>query len=853
MDLPSTPESAAPVSREPLSERRAPTEVPALGVAGVLSCAAALGHGIGLAGVGNWLDWQNWAMVLALGLLAAWASRPKARARRTRTWLLILALAAAGRAGIAPVAARSAASPEAAARAGEWRVGRVVRDHRHLGRRGEIDWSLAAPASDAPGLAVESNLRATEGALGDGDLIAILPTAMERRWARSRDLPREDRPLPREPLADEIVRLRPGSAGRDLTGAAILRDLRRSGVQRLDELGDKGEPALSGLLSALLFGETGHLPQGIADLFTRTGTRHMLALSGLHVGILGVIIALPMARCLCAVAAFLSALTGRTWRPSPALPAAALALAFIPLAGQGAPAARAAMALALASLAPRFRRRALGLNLVGVAMVAEIAFDPIAPLRAGVQLSYLATAALIAAASPASRRILGLFPGGGDVRPTWPSGRRRSPWLRVICLRGMRATAIALGTSIVASMATLPVVWTRFGEFSPVGMVATPLAFLPLVVLVVGGWAWLAVAALPGSWATAELQDALLRALAHAAERMLALLSWADGVPWSPLPLPDRSLLWLGGSSLLCLVGLRGAARRSALWLRLGAVGYGLALLPDTGLTTGMERPMARARGLEVHVLDVGNGTAVVVRAPGEPTWIVDAGSRDRVGVARSAVAPLLRSLDVGRLCISLSHDDSDHAGALPWIVRRWPARAWVGPRPTLEEATGVDADPLAGIRRIPLRPGVQRVTDRRAALQILAVHGGDFDSNESSSMLDVRWTPPKGAEDGRTWRVILSGDAEGHGLAAMLHATGSTPAHLEPGPVDALLLPHHGSATRHLGWLLDHLQPREVWVSGSDPPVQREELERRGLPVRSTAEFGAFVWGPAPVDFAPD
>ncbi|MFT7167306.1 MAG: competence protein ComEC [Paracoccaceae bacterium] len=808
--------------------------------------------------MGGLVDFENLLLALGLGLLAARAGGSPGRGagatgRRLWPWIMALALAAGGRAALAPVpaapfpsGAAEAAAKDTPAKTGEWVAGRATRNFRHLGLRGEVDWNVTQPARRPKSSPVEAGFRAASGALHVGDEVVILPTAGTRLWARSRDLPTAGRPLPRRPVADEILRLRSGADGSIWGVGTQLRRLRRAGVKRVETLDD---PATSGLLAALLFGETARLPRGVADLFTRTGTRHMLALSGLHVGLLGVLIALPLARVLCSIAGFLAALLGLRWRPSPALPAAALALAFIPLAGQGAPAARAAMALALASLAPRLGRRPMGLNLVGVALILEIALDPIAPLRAGVQLSYLATAALIAAAPQSARAVLNSLPGGGVVRDTWPSGRRRSPWIRVALQRCLRTMAMALATSLVASIATLPIIWTRFGEFAPIGMLATPVVFPPLVVLVIGGWVWLAMTALPlatvGSHAGSWLADSLAALLADSADRMLTLLSWADRVPWSPLPLPERSVLWLAPAAILILIGLRRAAGsppgRPAPWLRIGTAALGLALFPDLA-STRVNAPSARAATLEVHVLDVGNGTAVIVRAPGEPTWIVDAGSRDRVGVARSGVAPLLRSLDVGRLRFSLSHDDSDHAQALPWILRRWGSDLWVGPRPTLKEARGIDADPLDGVRRIALRPGSQRVTERAAALQILAVHGGDFDRNESSSMLDVRWTAP-GTGTRPSYRVILSGDAEGHGLSAMLHASDPSPAALEPGPVDALLLPHHGSATTHLGWLLDHLQPREVWVSGSDPPVQREELERRGLVVRSTAEIGAFSW----------
>lgn len=157
----------------------------------------------------------------------------------------------------------------------------------------------------------------------------------------------------------------------------------------------------------------------------------------------------------------------------------------------------------------------------------------------------------------------------------------------------------------------------------------------------------------------------------------------------------------------------------------------------------------------------------------------------------------------------------------------------------------GLGLDPLHGVRQTTLRPGAQAVTPKGAALQILGVHGGDFRGNEGSSILDVRWSPtgPPGSPHRDPCRIVLCGDAEEHGLAAMLSSRDGRPAALAPGPVDALLLPHHGSKARYLSWLLDHLRPREVWVSGSDPAVDPEEFRRRGIQLRSTSEVGGFLW----------
>ena len=121
-------------------------------------------------------------------------------------------------------------------------------------------------------------------------------------------------------------------------------------------------------------------------------------------------------------------------------------------------------------------------------------------------------------------------------------------------------------------------------------------------------------------------------------------------------------------------------------------------------------------------------------------------------------------------------------------------------------------------------------MSDGTDGLRVIA--GGIFDGNEGSLVAEL--TCPTTGE-----RVVLSGDAEAHGLEQLLE-----PGGLRPGPIAALLLPHHGSRSAHLGRLLDHLEPREVWVSASEvPAAAARECERRGILLRVTGVDGAWTW----------
>ncbi|MEL6713934.1 MAG: ComEC/Rec2 family competence protein, partial [Planctomycetota bacterium] len=497
----------------------------------------------------------------------------------------------------------------------------------------------------------------------------------------------------------------------------------------------------------------------------------------------------------------------------PAWPTAALALLFVPLAGYGAPASRAAVALALAVLAPRLPRalggprRPCAENLLGLALVLELVLDPLAPLSPGVQLSYGATAALVLVGSRAARRTRGTLPGFAPVAEVSRTGHRRWALGRALAGAAQRATAAALAASVVASLATLPTVWSTFGEFAPIGAVGTPVAFVPMAALVGLGWCY---AVSPGgTW----LDDGLALACEGAARAMLAVLEVLDGAPLSPCALPARDALLVGFFCALALTGL--AARRA----RFAGTARRAAALVLAVLIAPW--PGARPGGLEVTVLDVGDGLAVLATAPDGEALLLDAGSRDRIGVASGAVLPLLRTRDVGALTVALSHDHADHAGDLARVAGRHRVHRWIG-------APSRTVRPPAGCRWIRPGTGVTAGSSPGARLEVRVLRAGPFEGNEGSLVLDLRW------HGARPARVVLSGDAEGHGLAALLDGP------LTAGPVDALLLPHHGSDSPHLGNLLDRLCPEEVWISASSPaPPALDEVLRRRIPALVTGRDG--------------
>lgn len=765
---------------------------PLLAVAAAVVLGAAAGAQFALP-----LDLFRAAVVTAvLGWVVSLALRADTRVARTA--LLAACAAVAGLRAASERALESAATAATAQRgtfagaldAGGWR-GRLG----HSTRTFELPAGLCAP----------------------GEYLAVDPVNEPAVWARGEEPgPRQAAGIvPSVELAPfEVARLARPPATLAHACASTAAGWRAQLAARAQTLRD---PTTRALVTALLFGDTSLLAPELPDLFVRTGTFHVLAVSGMQV-VLALVCLIAPAGSLCA---WLVARASRgrvriprAWFTLPAL------LVFVPLAGGGAPIVRSALGAAFALIAPhlaaersvlveargasrrvRLSRRADALSCWALALIVECALHPLAPASLSVQLSYAATWGLIVGTGPCLALVRGLAGAGPrpgrDAALVSRTGRPRSPWLVVASARALHAVACAVAASCAAVLATLPFVWARLGEFSPWGVLATPVVGPPAALLFVGGW--LRVACEP------LVPDALLDAAARA---MVAAMRVVDLLPGTPEPVPLRPWWLVGGACALSFVALRhGFASGLG---RAAALAWAVVLAPWTP---------ASAR-VEVRALDVGAGTAVVLDGPGIGTWVFDAGSRDRPDVAREALAPLLRRLDPGTIGVVLSHANRDHDGALGWLLERHPPRLAAGGFPA-ELAERLPH----GCARIALDAGSVRLAGRGGIELVLErARGGALADNEASCTLVL---------DVLGERAVLFGDAEGPGLDAWL----ALPA--ARGPCRLVLWPHHGSESDRLGALVRATRPAEAWISASGRPPVHAELARRAIETKCTARDG--------------
>ena len=248
---------------------------------------------------------------------------------------------------------------------------------------------------------------------------------------------------------------------------AWLLDLRHSGYMTLTKLFSSPE---SDLLAGILLGLDEGLSPQLQEAFQRTGTTHIIAISGFNMAILAGLFSGITAR-----------LFGRKWG---ALAAILGITGYTVLVGAEAAVVRAAIMGALGVFGGMFGRRQNGLNSLGLAALLMMFQNPNIPWDVGFQLSAAATLGLVLYAQPMEERFVALL-------------AKRLPEERVQRWAGPVSEFFLF--TIIAQWLTLPVMAYHFEGVSWLAVFVNPL-ILPAqsLVMILGGLAMLAGMVLPG-------------------------------------------------------------------------------------------------------------------------------------------------------------------------------------------------------------------------------------------------------------------------------------------------------------------------------------------------------------------
>ncbi len=581
------------------------------------------------------------------------------------------------------------------------------------------------------------------------------------------------------------------------------------------------DPSVAPLAAALLLGQREGVDPEVNDAFARTGTTHLLAISGLQLQALAaaLLVLLRVARVPRRHAYFAVALT---------------TTAYAVLVGLAPSVVRSTVMTLTFCLAAMAQRKARPANTLALAALVTLAVNPAYLFDIGCQLSFLAIGALI-----------WLVPPGLELARLWHEAIRRrlfgtrsalvdrerrfEPWWRTRLRQAGELLVKGVIVSGVVWLAALPLVALKFHLVSPIAVILNiPLVPMTSAALLLGGlglglstvWGPLGS---PPAWAAGWLL-----------KLSKAVVLWGVGQPWGHRFVVGPSWAWvlvfyaiLGVATLLVVAAQRAPAQERRGWFVSQAPWWLLAAWVVPGwLLTGLKSGPGT---LECELLAVGHGLAAVIQTPGGETFLYDCGRMGDPSVGRRIVAPALWARGISRIdTVFLSHADHDHYDGLPDLLDRF-AISQVRVPPGFGGPSNPGAIALLDqlrSRGIPVRPTVASESWETGGVQFTVLHPAagwhpEASDNARSLVLDVGFA-------GR--HLLLTGDLEKQGLTELVGRAAPDP------PPDVMLAPHHGGKTANPPSLYEWAKPRTVVVS-QKPLAPRSgdalaPIEKRGTPL---------------------
>ena len=507
------------------------------------------------------------------------------------------------------------------------------------------------------------------------------------------------------------------------------------------------------LVKALLLGDKHDVSQDQWDVLQRTGTIHLMAISGLHIGVVAFVV-MWLFTVIMRPATLLFQL--RYIRLVPLIAGVGAAWFYASLAGFGVPTQRAGLIVFGASVCVAVGRKVNPMYQLALVACLVVAINPFQTTQPGFALSFGAVAALLFAFS-CRRSLMGLASSGKSRLIAFIQAQ----WVVFVGLL-LLLSAFGLPTSLLGPLANV---------------IAVPLvSFLVLPLLLLGGL--LLLIDVSGAMFIIGIADSLLDVL-------FSLLGRMSGV-YIGFQLPLSSLM----AVVITLV-------MSVLFLlprQFGFMRVALLLVSVIGMSAGKT-----TRGLEVDVLDVGQGLSTVIKTH-DFTMVYDIGARfsPKFNVATRVLEPYLRSEGITELDLLLiSHADNDHAGSFDRFSKRMPALKTITGEPdklSLPPEAICRQKDLSTTEDFELKllwPTLDVLTGKPES--------GGVSANDHSCVVLLSYAG---------YTVLFTGDIE-KAVERRLLESGDLPSN-----IDVLIAPHHGSTTSSSVRFVQHLRPKHVIYS---------------------------------------
>lgn len=570
----------------------------------------------------------------------------------------------------------------------------------------------------------------------------------------------------------------------------------------------------TGVLSAMLFGDRTRLQHTMRSAFERTGSFHLLVVSGLHITIvIGLI--------------FWLARRLRLGQMPATIVAILLALPYAFLTGFAPPVQRALWLSAVYLVSRILYRERAALNAIGIAAIGVLIYRPSALFESGFQMTFLAVLVIAGVAAPLIESTIAPYLRGVRL----PRELSLDPYLP------RRITQLRVALRMLVTRLR-PFIGQRWAWHVPFGAVRWGLRFVEaLIVALIVELAMVLPMAVYFHRITLVALPANLLGLPLLAFMLpLALLTFLLGCIHPALAVPSGAFTALMLHTISWLIHLFGnlsasglrtpdpprwslfcfaAAWIAALWMIRKSRHWKLSALAvifiGSLLVLWPVHPSVHKGMLEVTAIDVGQGDSLLIVTPNGQTLLVDAGgpiggprsAESQFDIGEDVVSQYLWWRHIRRLdAVALTHAHSDHMGGMPAVLRNFHPRAlWVGNNPMIPDYRALLA--LAHGENIPIErmAAGRRFVFGGMHVRILApaanYEPGPLAKNDDSLVMRVRY--------GKT-AALLEGDAEAPVEERMTET--------EPLAAGLLKVGHHGSNTSTIPAFLAAVHPSYAVIS---------------------------------------
>lgn len=537
-------------------------------------------------------------------------------------------------------------------------------------------------------------------------------------------------------------------------GAGALADLRIALGEPLRRLVPEPE---SGILLGIALGDRASISADLAYAFSRSGTSHLLAISGFNMTLVATAVA--------------AALRGRCGRRPRAIATVTAVVLYSVLVGLGASVVRSAVMAAITSLGVALGRRAAAANGLCAAVAVMLTLEPATIGDASFLLSAGATAGLLAFQAPIAARLA---------------------WLPSLVGDGLAAT-------LAATLPTLPIVAGIFGRISLVSPLANLIA-VPLFPALMAT----SVATIVAGAVSLDLARPFAIASYAVAFALRTVVETAAALPLAAVEVP-RGPLTAAALLTLCAAAVFGARRLRISGPRLEPPTLRLpsrraivvAVAPVVLIVAiGAGLAATAAPAFRVRALDIGQGDAYLVEAGGRIALIDGGPDPSRLLAELGASLPAWRRrIDL----VALTHAHLDHGAGLIAVLDRYEVGLAIAPR-------GLNGSPLADAwnARIAAHHIARGDVDAGSIVRLGAARIRVLAPNDDP-LVDVPSLVLR-LEMG-TASILFSGDATEPAQADLL---------LQPDALRARIYvpPHHGASTPYAQALAGAVHPEIALIS---------------------------------------